>query len=577
MKLAPYLGVALVASGLALPAGYGATLSPRYTITIPAPGARSVLVSAEFQGVKSGQLTLALVDRSGPGLPSTFDAYKIIPRPYRRQDPTRALAVSVRRRPDINTVFVDVSDPLARGPLDDLVLDYALDLDHALGRSTDPDLASRTYQDRMVVTQDFATLRGDTLFVPQDVALARPRIRVVAPAGWSTVFNAERDGDDFVLPGTYSPRASRRMLRWFGLCGRDLAVEQKVIGTMRWTLVIAPTPAGAQAVSHVVWDRVRHYAVTFGVEALGYVAAPPPTGIGMQNIHLFVIPFPPALGHVNGGLYVPGTAYCFYAPACPETLGHIVAHEYLHAYNPNALRRDEGTHRVNDLWFREGYTEVQATLTNLGLSIADDKERVLAVKHAIAEAWSLAHDRPVEETVAALGLRPTVRSSHSGDAHSSSSRPVKQTAPASARQAPLDRLQVSDLWQDQFAYDRNVEGRSRLVIFGLALALERSRSHRRGLDAWLRNLLDTHGVGRQGAMPLDGTSVMRACLDSSGGSAPELEDFYKRYVSGTSPISLELLARWMSDDAINTVCPRILCRGASGARGATSSPASGAH
>lgn len=41
----------------------------------------------------------------------------------------------------------------------------------------------RSYHDRIVVTDRFATLRGDTLCVPMGTDIVNPVVKIVSPAG----------------------------------------------------------------------------------------------------------------------------------------------------------------------------------------------------------------------------------------------------------------------------------------------------------------------------------------------------------------------------------------------------------
>lgn len=508
------LCAALVAAGCANPVA-GAELSPRYTITIPAPGARIVRVHVELDGVTEPSLPIAFLRRSGPALEPSVNAYRI--RPVARQRGGSPLTTRSRRTRDRHLAVFDVRASGRATPLGNVDVDYELDLAAALGGPGKWAVMERSYHDRMVVTDRFATLRGDTLCFPMGADIVNPVVKIVSPPGWRSVINTAPSGDGFVFRARFPAAAAEESVRWFGLCGSDFVTESRSSGSITWTLTLAPTPADTRSVARTVWDRVHHYTATFGLEPLA----------DLRRLQLFGIPYPPELPHSRGGQYLPGTAYFFYAPGCPDSLGHVVAHEYLHAYNGRALHRRGGVP-----WFREAFTDALAILVDLGLAEPAEAARLKKLRVAIAEMWAIAANRNVDQVVASLGL--------------SSPAPHAPGAPPAAASA-----ETAD-------YDRELARRT-LAVFGLALHLERSRPGRAALDGWLRLLLKD----REQGTPLDEDAVQRACLEAAGTSGA-LEEFYRRYVRGGADVPLEMLREWLRDDALRTMCPSNRGRGVAG-------------
>lgn len=497
-------------------------LSPRYTITIPAAGATRVHVHVELDAVATPTLKVGFRHRSGPGQKATVHAYRINPTARRRGG--AALSTRYRGSGKDNLSVFEVRDVRGNVALGKVDLDYDLDLTAALGVSQDPGGLARVYQDRMVVTNRFATLRGDTLCIPLGATIVNPQVRIVGPVGWQTALNAERPGDSFVFRARYPASTAAEAWRWFGLCGVGLVTETRSTGSMRWTLTLAPTPDDAGSVARTAWDCVQHYSRTFGLDPLEHLEQPPPLGIGRKELHLFAVPYPPGIQHGRGGQYLPGTAYFFYAPGCPDSLGHVVAHEYLHAYNGRALHRGGPGGGVS--WFREAYTDVQATLVSLGLSEASDATRRNRLQMAIAEAWAVSEGRDPGALMTKLGL-------------------------ATATKGEGQHRGGSAISSFAAGYDRQV-ARETVAVFGLALLLERTRPGRAGLDAWLRVLLRDHAQGAS----MSEEVVKRACMEAAGTSG-SLEGYYRRHIEYWRKVPLETLRGWIESDELRSLCPRI--------------------
>lgn len=540
----------------------GVPLTPRYTLTIPDPSARIAHVRCDIDGVTSPTLTLAFLYRAAPGLDPTVEAYRIVPRMWRRgfgggEDVVpaarRDVPIRLEANPGGNTHLIHVG-PVAGGQdLGDISMEYDLDLVSALGSATDTDTASRIYQDRMIVTDSFATLRGDVLPVPVGHPVRNPHVRVVAPSGWETILNAEARPDGYVSENTYPAEAATRSLRWSGVAGKGLRQQVQLVDGVGWRLVMAPSRTDPRVLGRMTWDRVGHAATTFGIEPLKHLGLAPPLGIGRAELVIFALPFPDRFSFGVGGQYQLGTALFFYAPDDIVDLGHIIAHEYLHAYNNAAFSPASlGPDSVSEVtWFTEGYTDVEATLTNLGLELQDDAQRLQRLRTAIVESWASAYDRDAAPLVAQLVARPLTDAARHPEHRVRPRRSVNTEGSASL--AP----DQGAMWRDAHAYVRNVQGRGALLAFGLAILLERARPGRAGFDAWMQIMLRDHAITAAVSTGIDRLAIEQACLEAAGDRAGAVATFFARHVTGVEPISLDQLRSWLDDPALLTLCPRL--------------------
>lgn len=527
---------AAVASYAAFTPSAPAPLSPRYTIRIPAPRTPRVGVTCTVTGLTDPSLTLAILYRPAPGLTPTVEAYRIAPQ-IRRADHT-SIPVRLERNPAGNTHLLHVGPTPDGSALGDISIEYELDLQAALGSASDPDAASRIYQDRMVVTDDFATLRGDVLPVPLGHPIQSPRVAFTVPPGWTCYLNAEPRDGGFEFPVKLPPEAASRAVRWLGVAGRAVHRETRDLNGLRVEVIVAPTSADPQRIASTVWDRVAHYARVFGVEPLRYLDLAPLRGIGAPRMMIHALPFPTTYAHRVGGQYLPGTAFFFYDPADLPALGHVVAHEYMHAYNASAMLAAPAQNSATDTtWFIEGYTDVQATLADLAFTVPDPIARLRKARTALVESWALMHDQDPVACTAAILDQPGAHPAWLPTA----------TAPSSSSESQ------DAIWDDASAYVRRIQGRARLAVFGLAVLLEKSRPRHAAFDEWLRILLTQHAATQPGATAVDDAAIERACQAASGDSAA-IADYFTRYIRGTEDITIDDLQAWLTDPALESVC-----------------------
>jgi hypothetical protein len=298
----------------------------------------------------------------------------------------------------------------------------------------------------------------------------------------------------------------------------------------------------------MIWERVAHITATFGLEPLRHLALPPPRGSGRQRIAMFAVPFPEAMADHVGGQYQMGTAFFFYGPDRPAELGQVVAHEYLHAYNTSALFLDSTA--VADLaWFSEGYTDVHATLANLGLTPGEDGVKLRLLRTALVLAWARMRDQDPGHLIAEL-----VTDVVPAGARSEIGRSVSVAAPPGSVEPRRPVTGRDGLWSDARSYSRAIDGRGKLLVFGLALLLERARPRRVGFDAWLSILLRAHPATSASGSGIDDKAIRAACLQAALGSAGEVSNFFERYVDGSEDVSLDELKRWLDDPALLDLC-----------------------
>ncbi len=509
-----------------------------YTIDVPDPKSpRFVDVRIVFEKPWADhKLSLALAGTAAPELGLTFEYYNITEDTVHATIGGHTVRVKVRDYYQGDTYqFIDLEIPTGceQGEVE---ICYRLDTrraDHLPARSI-----GQLYKDRVVVNDEYATIRGDAMFFPVTGMIEGPpnpgipiqcKFRVSIPSQWSLAINAETFEEenytafDFEFDGHHVFRG----FRWFALAGELIGETiagpvTHVLVTPKWCLSDHPDRLDPAEALQLMRQIIAYYDRTFGMNMLDYLNDQPISPAKRGHQYVFLAPYPAKSLRGAGGYHAPGSGmvYIFFSRHGRRWLSHTAGHEYFHIYNDSALHFSAD----RNSWFVEAYTEGQATLRDM-LDIGDRARRKNLFILEMADQFTLMQDQG-SDVVRALrdaGLLVV---------------PGRRIPMPDHPLAFSGRRELNN-------WSRLVRGRSFLLMHIMILIFESAHQYRSGFNNWFRRCFEKFPwqTDSPGIPTYD--QFRQAGLDCAGAAAPVLEAFMSRYIERTDEFTLDDLMDWL--------------------------------